>query len=83
MTCPTCHCEIHSYPQLWEVRCTTCGEMKYPRKVERPTAYVCLVCQDEQRATRVKATRESAALSHPLLRSRPPLRRRRKRKATA
>lgn len=45
-------------------RCVQCGEMKYLRMIDRPTAYVCGLCRmvpPEKRATRVKATRKRKA----------------------
>lgn len=61
MTCATCGCAIHSSPQTWEIRCTVCGQMKYPTTVNRPERYVCALCgmvPPKKRATRVEAARK-------------------------
>ena len=29
----------------YEVRCTACGELKWPRLPDRPTGYVCVLCR--------------------------------------
>ena len=45
-TCPLCACPRHAAPQMWEVRCAACRELRWPYQVERPGSdWTCARCR--------------------------------------
>lgn len=60
--CPTCGCQGHG--QTYQVRCTTCGQDKWPTLPTPPgPGYVCRLCEvagAERRAVRAAAAAKAA-----------------------
>jgi hypothetical protein len=54
-TCPLCACPSHASPQTWEVRCTVCGELRWPYQVDAPSpGWICSRCRAVSPVTRAR-----------------------------
>ncbi len=55
MNCPACSCPTHQAPRTWEVRCSVCGELRWPSAASKPDPYTCGRCLGTSAARREAA----------------------------